>query len=143
MATLQKPIIGGKEKIKLPEISRNRLQARIDTGARSSSVHCEKYWLESHKGKKVLYAAILNRNHLMKFTQFRIKKVKSSNGLAEKRFVVKLIVEAGTHSIETDFTLSNRKKMKNPVLLGRQFLRSRFIVDVSRNYVLSARKKAR
>jgi len=140
MATLNKLIIGGREKIRLPEVSRNKIAARIDTGAKSSSVHCDKYWIEAHKGKKVLYASILNRHHLLKFTQFRIKKVKSSNGLAEKRFVVKLTLEVGGHSFEADFTLSNRKKMKNPVLLGRRFLRNCFLVDVSRNFILSGKK---
>lgn len=137
---VNKLIIGGREKIRLPEVSRNKILARIDTGAKSSSVHCEKYWIESVKGKKVLYAAVLNRHHLLKFTQFRIKKVKSSNGLAEKRFVVKLNLEIGEHLFEADFTLSNRRKMKHPVLLGRRFLRGHFLVDVSRNFMLSGRK---
>lgn len=142
MATVNKLVIGGREKIKLPGISRNKVLARIDTGARSSTVHCEKYWLESHKGKKVLYAAVLNRHHLLKFVHFKIKKVKSSNGQTEQRFVVKLDLEIGEHRFEADFTLSNRKKMKNPVLLGRRFLRGHFVVDVSRNFILSGKKKS-
>jgi hypothetical protein len=140
MATVNKLVIGGREKIKLPGISRNKILARIDTGARSSTVHCEKYWLESHKGKKVLYAAVLNRHHLLKFVHFKIKRVKSSNGQTEQRFVVKLDLEIGEHLFEADFTLSNRKKMKNPVLLGRRFLRGHFVVDVSRNFILSGKK---
>lgn len=143
MATVNKPIIGGREKIRLPGVSRNKIPARIDTGAKSSSVHCEKYWIESDRGKKVLYAAILNRHHLLKFVHFRIKKVKSSNGQTEMRFVVRLELELGDHRFETDFTLSNRKKMKNPVLLGRRFLRGHFLVDVGRNFILSGKKNSR
>lgn len=140
MVTNIKPIIGGREKVKFPDISRNKLLARIDTGAKSSSVHCEKYWIESRRGKKILFAAIINKNHLLKFSQFKIKKIKSSNGQIEQRFVVKLHVEIGDHAFESDFTLSNRKKMKNPILLGRRFLRGHFVVDVSRNFVLSGKK---
>lgn len=133
--------IGGRERIVLPQISRTKVLARIDTGARSSSVHCEKYWIEVRRGKKILKAAILSRNNLFEFTEFKIKKVKSSNGISEKRYVVRLVITIGDHELESDFTLSNRKKMKNPVLLGRRFLRGVFVVDVSRNFILSGKKK--
>lgn len=133
--------IGGRERIGLPQVTRNKILARIDTGARSSSVHCEKYWIEVRRGKKILKAAILSRNNLFEFTDFKIKKVKSSNGISEKRYVVRLVITIGDHELESDFTLSNRKKMKNPVLLGRKFLRGAFVVDVSRNFILSGKKK--
>jgi hypothetical protein len=138
MSLKEKLIIGGREKIKLTRVSRNRVYARIDTGAKSSSVHCTKFWLEKKHGKEILYAAILNKNHLMEFHQFKIKKIKSSNGISEKRYIVTLQFEIGNHQFSTEFTLSNRKKMQNPVLLGRKFLRGHFLVDVARKNVLSA-----
>lgn len=138
--TSNKLIIGGREKILLPQISKTKVYARIDTGAKSSSVHCEKYWVENKKGKKVLYAAVLHRSNIYFFTDFKTKNIKSSNGMSEKRYVVQLNISIGEHSLVSDFTLSNRKKMKNPVLLGRKFLRGHFLVDVTRNFILSGKK---
>jgi hypothetical protein len=138
-----KLIIGGREKIILAEVSKNKVYARIDSGAKSSSVHCEKYWVENKRGKKVLYAAILSKSNLYTFTEFKTKNIKSSNGISEKRHVVKLKISIGNHQFESEFTLSNRKKMKNPVLLGRKFLRGNFLVDVSRNFILSGKRAAK
>ncbi|HLP12408.1 MAG TPA: RimK/LysX family protein [Flavobacteriales bacterium] len=137
---VNKLIIGGRERVKLDQVSKAKILARIDTGAKSSSVHCERYWVENKRGKHVLHAAILNKNNVCTFNEFKIKNVKSSNGISEKRYLVKLEVSIGTHVVEAEFTLSNRKKMKNPVLLGRKFLRGRFLVDVTRNFILSGRK---
>lgn len=135
-----KLIIGGREKIILTGISKNKVYARIDSGAKSSSVHCEKFWVENKRGKKVLYAAILSKSNLCSFTEFKTKNIKSSNGISEKRHVVKISINIGDHTVESEFTLSNRKKMTNPVLLGRKFLRGNFLVDVSRNFILSGKK---
>ncbi len=138
----EKIIIGAREKIRLTDVSRNRVYARIDTGAKSSSVHCEKFWVEKKRGKKILRAEILNKNHTLIFNQFKIKIVKSSNGMSEKRYVVKLNLEIGEHEFSSDFTLSNRKKMKNPILLGRKFLNGYFLVDAGRNFILSGKRKS-
>ena len=66
--------------------------------------------------------------------------MKSSNGISEKRHIVSLKLTIGDHVFESEFTLSNRNRMKNPVLLGRKFLRGHFIVDVNRNFILSGKK---
>ncbi|HYG49424.1 MAG TPA: RimK/LysX family protein, partial [Flavobacteriales bacterium] len=95
---------------------------------------------ENKRGKRVLHAAILTRNNICTFSDFKIKNVKSSNGISEPRYMVKLDVSIGPYVQEAEFTLSNRKKMKNPVLLGRKFLRGHFLVDVTRNFILSGRK---
>lgn len=137
MTKKEKIIIGGIERIKLVDVSRNKVNARIDTGAKSSTVHCDRFWVEKRHGKEVLFASVLNKNHLMSFHHFKIKRIKSSNGISEKRYIVILKFELGKHEYETDFTLSSRKKMKHPVLLGRKFLRGYFIVDVARKNVLS------
>jgi hypothetical protein len=135
-----KLIIGGRERVKLDQVSKTKILARIDTGAKSSSVHCERYWVENKRGKGILHAAILSKNNICTFSEFKIKTVKSSNGISEPRYLVKLEVSIGEYVHEAEFTLSNRKKMKNPVLLGRKFLRGRFLVDVNRNFILSGRK---
>jgi len=64
------------------------------------------------------------------------KNVKSSNAVSENRPVVKLMLKIGTFSFYTDFTITDRGKMKFPILLGRKCLRKKFLVDVSKSCIL-------
>ncbi|MGB0167558.1 MAG: RimK/LysX family protein, partial [Luteibaculum sp.] len=66
------------------------------------------------------------------FTEYDKRKVKSSNGSTELRFAVKLLVKLGAKTYLTTFTLTNRNKMRYPILLGKRFLRGKFLVDVSK-----------
>lgn len=143
MTATKKLVLGAREKIRFPELSTSKFLARIDTGAKTSSVHCDQYWFEREKGRKILYAKLLGIHHTFRFEQYGIRTVKSSNGLSQKRFVINLQMQLGTELYDTEFTLTNREKMKNPVLLGRRFLRHGFLVDVSRTYTTSKRKKTR
>jgi hypothetical protein len=137
-----KKCIGSKEFISFPQLNKRNITARIDTGAKTSSIHCEKVWIERVKNKKVLCASLLKKTtHITKFPKFRLKKIKSSNGHVQMRFIVKLMVEFSGDVFETEFTLSNRDKMNHAVLLGRKFLKNRYIVDVSRMYIYSSKKK--
>ncbi|MBX7093363.1 MAG: ATP-dependent zinc protease [Flavobacteriales bacterium] len=131
-------VIGGKEKVDFEEINKMHVLARIDTGAKTSSIHCEKVWVELEGKKKVLCAHLLRKtSQVTRFKKFTVRKVTSSNGISQTRYVVKLKVKIGTEVWLTEFTLSNRDKMSYPVLLGRKLLRKGFLVDVSRNFVLS------
>ena len=130
-------IIGAREKILIPTVTNNRIPARIDTGAKSSSLHCSKYWIEMIRGKRVLCANILGKRKVHKFKKYTMRRVKSSNGQIEKRYVVKLAVHINNMQFVTEFTLTDRKKMKHKALLGRRFLRKYFLVDVSKNFLLS------
>jgi hypothetical protein len=61
-----------------------------------------------------------------------VKKVKNSFGQMEKRFLIQTSMVIGNCTIPAAFTLSDRKKMKNAVLLGRKVLKGRFLVDVDK-----------
>jgi hypothetical protein len=65
----------------------------------------------------------------------KVKNVKSSNGIAEERVVIKQRIEIANKSIKLDLSLTNRAEMRYPVLLGRRFLNKKFIVDVSKKYL--------
>lgn len=135
-------IIGGKEYVDFKEINKKRVVARIDSGAKTSSIHCEKVWIELINRKKVLCATLLRKtNQVTRFKKFRIKTVKSSNGHEQTRYAIKLKVSIGGDEYLTEFTLTNRDRMTYPVLLGRKFLRKGFLVDVSRNFILTGEGK--
>lgn len=132
-----KKIIGRVDKIDLPDFDIEDLECKIDTGADTSSIHCSHVKVVEKDGKEFLKFRVLDKKHPLFSKQthtvdeFSEKTVKSSSGHAETRFVIKtkVVVFGMKHTIT--FTLSDREKMKYPVLLGKRFLKNKFIVDVS------------
>ncbi len=64
----------------------------------------------------------------------KIKKVKSSNGKTEERIFVKTVIELAGKQYKAELSLTDRKDMKYPMLIGRKYLQGRFLVDVSLQY---------
>ena len=134
----EKIIVGNKEKVDFPEMKRYGIVARIDSGARSSSAHCDKIWIEKMGGKRILCCHFLKRSHkVVRFEKFKKRKVKSSNGTFQSPYVVQLKIKLGNILKVTDVTLTDRSTMNYTVLLGRKFLADDFLIDVSRSYLQS------
>ncbi|MFT4521313.1 MAG: hypothetical protein ACI8ZN_000242, partial [Bacteroidia bacterium] len=74
-------------------------------------------------------------------SEFKEKKVTSSFGDYQYRYQVKLKVTVFNQTFNVAFNLSDRKNMRFPVLLGRRFLRNRFVVDVSKKYLNTTNHK--
>jgi len=70
------------------------------------------------------------------FRSFKRVTVKSSNGETSSRYLISTQVKLDGHVVRTQFTLFDRSDMKYQVLLGRKFLRGRFLVDVNGTNVL-------
>lgn len=131
-------LIGRRDIIDLPEWNLEAIEAKVDTGAYGCAIHCHKIELIEDGGIVKLQFELLDPQHpdyigkKYTVTTFREKKVKSSSGVMEKRFVVKTELKIFNEIHVVEFSLTNRKKMKYPVLLGRKFLKKRFLVDVSK-----------
>ena len=144
----QKITIGRYDKIDLPEMNLVEIDAKIDTGADGSAIHCHYINIVKKKGKKLLHIILLDPSHpkydnrSFYFDQYKQRTIKNSFGNSEKRYVIKTpIVIFGKERL-TEFSLSNRGNLSFPILLGRKFLYRSFIVDVARSN-LSYRKKTR
>lgn len=136
-----KETIGSRELIYLPDIRKSPLLARVDTGARTSALHCFSVNVEKINKKEVLCVRFMrNSRKVVRFPKFTKRKVKSSNGQIQQRFVVKIRMQFGERSYLTTFTLTNRADMRHAALLGRKFLRNRFVVDVSENHIVDTPK---
>lgn len=137
IASKQKKIIGSTDYIDLPELEVDNLRCKIDTGAATSSLHCRDVHLLREGSQEWLCFKLyeprfqIYSRHEYRFRQFRTRRVRSSNGMTDERYSIKTPVIIMGRQIRTEFTLSFREKMKFPVLLGKRFLRNRFIVDVS------------
>jgi len=127
---MENKIIGGDSVI-LFDFKPDSIKSKIDTGAETSSIHCPEAFIKNGN----LHCKLLDHPEMITFKDYKIKNVKSSNGLKNKRYCVKLKFNLGDESFESDFTLNNRDKMKYPVLLGKKFLDdNKFLVDVSKPY---------
>ncbi len=131
-------LIGRREKIDLPSLGIKNLKAKIDSGAFSSSIHCHNIFTKKIKNITYLYFNLLEPTHpkyeetTYEVKEFKQKKIKNSFGQTEFRFMIKLPILIAGQVLETNFTLSNRSEMKYPVLLGRDLLKNRFLIDVSK-----------
>lgn len=139
--------IGITDEIDLPEAEIFGLPCKIDTGADTSSIHCERIRIKEINGKEYLSFRLLDRKHPlyngkeMLTAAFKEKKVKSSFGDYEFRYQVKMSVLLFDQLFQVSFNLSNRREMKFPVLLGRRFLKNRFLVDVSQSQLSASQKR--
>jgi len=137
------PIIGEVEKV-MVHPSGFQYEARIDTGAESSSIHAEKIQLIERDGKQFVQFSLLNpeTNELVELERRfqRTVLIKQKDGEPERRFVVKLWLTLGEIKERVDVTLSNRADFTYPLLVGRNLLTDTAIVDVSRRHTINSVK---
>lgn len=123
--------------IDLPDVDLENVKAKVDTGAYRCSLHCD--FMEEYKDNGDTYLSIITTDlsgrpmtdHATPVRLIKEIKVKSSNGSTQVRPIVNLPIRLAGTDYETEFTLTNRQDMKFPILLGRKFLRDKFLVDVS------------
>jgi hypothetical protein len=123
-------LIGRREFVDFPLLHILNIEAKIDTGAYTSAIHCKQINIDE---KSVLSVQFFDdKIHL--FDQFSIKKIKNSSGEMEERFIIKTIIKIGNKKIKTTISLTDRGGMRYPVLIGRRLLKKKFIVDVNLIY---------
>lgn len=129
--------IGRSDKVDLPDLHLSNIDAKVDTGAYTSSINCSRVKVKEVDGVKTLsYYIPGNRIHEKKArkfttTDFKRRRVRSSNGINENRYIIQTSIILFGKKRKLELSLSDRSKMKFPILLGRKFLTDRFIVDVS------------
>lgn len=132
-----KKIIGRRERIILPDWKLKMISAKIDTGAYTSSIHCTFVEEREIDGEMALCYRVLGpsdkkyKDIIHQTNDYTQKKVKNSFGQAEIRYKVKTKVIMFDVEFEAEFTLTDRSKMRNAILLGRKIIQGKFLVDVS------------
>lgn len=133
---MNKKIIGRREKIIIPELGIGLVWAKVDTGAYSSSLHAENIRVEKLGKKNVLLFEALLPGHkgytgeTIIFKKFQKKLVKNSSGTGEIRYLIQTTIKIAGEEFLTEFTLSERSRMRNAILLGRKALKKRFLINV-------------
>ncbi|QQL45668.1 30S ribosomal protein S6--L-glutamate ligase [Sulfuriroseicoccus oceanibius] len=145
MNSNQKTIIGSEEWCALPEIGAPAIKARIDSGAKTSSIHAFNIQAFRRNGQRwvsfELHPVQNDQRTSIRCERPVVDKrtVRSSSGIPEKRYVISTPLTIGEQTWEIELTLANRDSMGYRMLLGRQAMNGRLIVDPSLSFTQGAR----
>ncbi len=130
-------VIGEAEKVTI-QSKDLRLNARIDTGAQTSSLGVVNQQPFERDGKKWLDFSVQDPDSGMlidfKLPVVRIAEIKRHGAAAQERHVVKLKIKLGDIEMVREFTLADRSRYNFPMLIGRNVLSGKYLVDVNRKY---------
>jgi hypothetical protein len=138
-------IIGWREWIALPELGVDRIKTKIDTGARTSSLHA--YCIEKfrHRGQEkvrfIIHPLQNNLDITVKCSADLIDQrcITDSGGHREERYVIQTTMAIDENTWPIEITLTNRDIMTFRMLLGRTAIRGRYLVNPKRSFLLSNR----
>jgi len=131
---IKQKIVGSTEIIGFPVFDLFNVPAKIDTGADSGAIHCTKIVEKKIPGKSVLQFSPFDHPEIVIIaTDFVMKKVRSSNGDAAKRYFIDTTIDIQGEQYPIHLSLANRTEMTWPVLIGKLFLAEQnFLVDASK-----------
>jgi hypothetical protein len=138
MTSTSKITIGRLERVDIPQWDLYDLEAKIDTGAYTSSLHC--HYIHVFDDRSMVEIKLLDPSHddynhaSLRMPIYSTKQVKSSNGISEERIIVQATIVLATVEIEAQLSLTDRSEMRYPLLIGRSLLEGRFLVDVDRKF---------
>jgi len=134
-------VMGWREWIEFPDFGIKRIKAKVDSGARSSSLHAENIELFQLRGQMGVRFLVLplQRSRVRAVSCQALlhdeRYVKSSNGSRELRPVIRTQIGWAGESWDVDVTLTSRDLMGFRMLLGREAIRRRYLVDTGRSYL--------
>lgn len=137
----QLSVIGLREWIAFPELGMVGLRAKIDTGASTSSLHASDIVPFERDGEKwVRFTAhlgtLVQRRHRCEAPMVARKTIRSANGQAQTRYVIRTTLALGDRMWPVEFTLACRKSMRYRVLLGsKALIAGQLVVNPALAYV--------
>lgn len=139
--------LGWREWVRLPDLGLKQVKAKVDTGARTSSLHAfevrdfeeagvHRVEFKMHPNQRdsdtvvVCVADIVDQ-----------RTVRDSGGHKEKRWVIRTPIEIGPHTWSVELNLTSRDDMLFRMLLGRTAMKSRALVNPARSFLVGKRRK--
>jgi ribosomal protein S6--L-glutamate ligase len=142
-----KIVIGKEEWCALPQLGLPAVKARIDSGAKTSSLHAFNLRSFEENGEKYVNFDIHpvqdNRRMIRNCRALVVdeRSVKSSTGEKERRHVIRTDVALGGQTWEIEVTLTNRDSMGYRMLLGREAMEGRLLIDPEASFRLGRRSE--
>lgn len=134
-------VIGTIELAALPDYGIVDVPAKIDTGADNSAIWASDITATEESLSFCFFApgSAFYTGKPITVHDFHTTRVRNSFGQHEHRYKVKLSLKIGQRAYKHWFTLADRSRNTYPVLLGKNFLKNRYVVDVSNKNLLSKR----
>lgn len=142
-----KIIIGKEEWCELADLGLPAIKARVDSGAKTSSLHAINIQPYEQDSKKYVHFDIHpiqdNRKIIQSCRALVVdtRDVKSSSGEKEKRFVIKTPITLGGETWYIEITLTNRDSMGYRMLVGREAMKERVLIDPDSSFCLGKKDK--
>jgi len=137
-----KVILGSEEWCSFPELGIPTIKARVDSGAKTSALHAvniSPFVKEGENWVKFDINPIQNNSKTIIHCEARLvdkRIVKSSSGFREQRYVISTSLVFGEENWAIEMTLTNRDSMGFRMLLGREAMSGRVLVDPEQKYLL-------
>lgn len=137
------PPVGWREWVHLPGVTEHPVKAKVDTGARTSSLHAfalelrgghVRFEVHPHQGSDADASTVV-------LPVVEHRGVRPSTGQPEQRPVVVVRVRLGSDEFDAEVTLTDRDAMGFRMLLGRTALAGRYVVDPGRSYLRGRRPR--
>lgn len=138
---LREPLIlGWREWVALPDLGIDAIKAKVDTGARTSSLHAviDRRYVRDD-GVPMVSFLIEDGSGNPRRIEAEVadeRDVRSSNGDVETRLFIRTRLVLGGRRWRTEISLASRATMGFEMLLGRRSLRGKALVDPRRSFVL-------
>jgi hypothetical protein len=132
-------LIGWREFVALPELKLKNIKAKIDTGAKTSALHAEDIEYLTFNNKKYVkfvYKTEEGQRKKLKARFIEERTIKSSTGQTTLRPVVKVKIKMGLNEFDIELTLINRDLMGFKMLIGRDALNNKFVINPSKSFLL-------
>lgn len=134
------PIIGWREWVGLPDLGIKHIKVKVDTGARSSSLHAyDLRFFDKDEAPWVRFKVhpVQRKNDktvVVEAPVLEYRSVRSSSGKATRRPVILTNIHLLGLTWSVELTLASRDEMGFRMLLGREAFRKRFLVDAGKSY---------
>ncbi len=138
--------IGWREWVALPELGVNKIKVKVDTGARTSSIHAFDMEIYTRAGQDyVKYKLHPNQKDIKKTISCKSKvieyrSIRSSNGAIEHRPVILTDISVFGLTWPIEITLTNRDEMGFRMLLGRASIKNMFLVNPGKSFLSNEKR---
>lgn len=136
----ERTLIGWREWAAFPNWGVAAIKAKVDTGAKTSAVHAFDIAVNERRGSVTfLLAPMQRRKAPVVVCRARLlgrRRIRCSNGALEERYVVRTMIALGDARFSIELSLADRDEMGFRLLLGRDALKRRFLVDPGASFLL-------
>lgn len=128
-------VVGSEEWCSLPELGIPAIKARVDSGAKTSAIHASnitKFMKDGEQWVSYEIHPIQKNRKVIIHCSSKVhdtRMIKNTSGVSEKRYVIKTALHIGDQTWDIEITLANRDSMGFKMLLGREAMNGRILVN--------------